>query len=73
MRIAIGQIAHETNTFSNVATTVERFKSWEWDYKEKIIERHLGVDDYVGALLINATSLVSKSHLPFLPLQGRQA
>ncbi|WHY74520.1 M81 family metallopeptidase [Fictibacillus enclensis] len=57
MRIAIGQIAHETNTFSNVATTVERFKSWEWDYKEKIIERHLGVDDYVGGIIDKCNQL----------------
>lgn len=51
MKIAIAQIAHETNTFSNVPTTVELFKNWEWDHNEQIIERHLGVDDYVGGMI----------------------
>jgi microcystin degradation protein MlrC len=51
MKIAIGQVAHETNTFSNVQTTVEIFKSWEWEQKQQVIERHLGVKDYLGGMI----------------------
>ncbi|MFB7641417.1 M81 family metallopeptidase [Peribacillus butanolivorans] len=57
MKIALAQIAHETNTFSNVSTTVELFKNWEWDYKEKIIERHLEVDDYLGGMIDKCNQL----------------
>jgi microcystin degradation protein MlrC len=57
MKIAIAQIAHETNTFSNVPTTVELFKNWEWDYKEKIIETHLEVDDYLGGMIDKCNQL----------------
>lgn len=57
MRIAIGQIAHETNTFSNVATTVELFKGWEWDHGQMIIERHLGVEDYLGGMIDKCNQL----------------
>jgi microcystin degradation protein MlrC len=51
MRIAIGQLAHETNTFSLVRTTVELFKVWEWAQGEEILERHTGVLDYLGGMI----------------------
>jgi microcystin degradation protein MlrC len=51
MRIAIGQVAHETNTFSNVLTTVDLFKGSEWDHGDKVIERHSGVEDYLGGMI----------------------
>lgn len=51
MRIAIGGVMHETNTFSNVKTTVELFKGWEWDLNEEIMARHEGVQDYLGGMI----------------------
>lgn len=51
MRIAVGQVSHETNTFSEVKTTVESFKSLEWLYGEDIVETHTGVRDYLGGII----------------------
>lgn len=51
MRIAIGGVMHETNTFSNVKTTVELFKGWEWDLNDEIMARHEGVQDYLGGMI----------------------
>lgn len=57
MRFLIGQIAHETNTFSNVATTKELFEWWEWDRGQGIIDRHQGVEDYLGGMIARAREL----------------
>lgn len=51
MRIAIGQLAHETNTFSRVRTTVDLFKIWEWTQGKELLERHTGVLDYLGGMI----------------------
>jgi microcystin degradation protein MlrC len=51
MKIVIGQVAHETNTFSNVKTTKELFELWEWDRGEAILENHRGVQDYLGGMI----------------------
>ncbi|MFE4813760.1 M81 family metallopeptidase [Peribacillus simplex] len=51
MRIAIGQLAHETNTFSQVRTTVDLFKVWEWTQGEELLDRHTGVMDYLGGMI----------------------
>lgn len=51
MRIAIGGIFHETNTFSNVPTTVDFFQLYEWEYGEEIIRMHTGVRDYLGGMI----------------------
>jgi microcystin degradation protein MlrC len=51
MRIAIGQFAHETNTFSNVKTTIDSFKLWEWKHGDAVIEHHYGVKDYLGGMI----------------------
>lgn len=51
MRIAIGQLAHETNTFSRVRTTVDLFKVWEWTQGEELLDRHTGVLDYLGGMI----------------------
>ncbi len=55
MRVAIGQIEHETNTFSNVKTTVNHFH--EWDKGQQIIERHLGVKDFLGGMIDQCNQL----------------
>ncbi|MDQ0340983.1 microcystin degradation protein MlrC [Caldalkalibacillus uzonensis] len=51
MKIAIGGISHETNTFSNVKTTVGCFKQLEWECGQEIIENHTGVRDYLGGII----------------------
>ena len=57
MRIAIGQVAHETNTFSNVKTTIDLFKLWEWDHGETIVQKHSGVKDYLSGMIDRGSSL----------------
>ncbi|WAH37998.1 M81 family metallopeptidase [Alicyclobacillus dauci] len=57
MKIAIGQISHETNTFSSVPTTKSLFELWEWDYGDDIVARHKGVEDYVGGMIDRACEL----------------
>jgi microcystin degradation protein MlrC len=51
MRIGIGQLAHETNTFSNIKTTVDCFKQLEWEYGEGIIKKNRGVRDFLGGMI----------------------
>lgn len=57
MKIAIGQMSHETNTFSKVPTTEELFRKWEWEEGEKIIEIHKDVKDYLGGMIERANQL----------------
>lgn len=57
MRIAIGQVGHETNTFSRVPTTVESFESFEWIEGEDVLRRHRGVRDYLGGMIDRAEAL----------------
>lgn len=51
VKILIGQVMHETNTFSSVKTTVESFKQWEWCEGAEIIRRHRGVQDFIGGMI----------------------
>jgi microcystin degradation protein MlrC len=57
MRIAIGEIAHETNTFVKGLTTVDDFRAWEWSKGQEIIAKHRGVRDYLGGMLQAAEAL----------------
>lgn len=54
MKIAVGQVGHETNTFSKVPTTVESFENFEWVYGEDLLKRHRGVRDYLGGMINRA-------------------
>jgi microcystin degradation protein MlrC len=54
MKIAVGQVGHETNTFSDVPTTVESFEGFEWVEGQDLLERHRGVRDYLGGMLARA-------------------
>lgn len=54
MKIAIGQLSHETNTFSNVITNVEKFKELDWDEGSEIIRKNLGVKNYLGGMIEKA-------------------
>src|SRR5690625_977916 len=57
MRIAIGQIAHETNTFSAVKTTVETFKAAEWLYDVDVIKKNESVKNYLGGMIQQGRAL----------------
>ncbi|MFS0603825.1 M81 family metallopeptidase [Peribacillus frigoritolerans] len=57
MRIAIGQLVHETNTFSNVKTTIDLFKLWEWDHGDVILQKHCGVKNYLGGMIDRGNEL----------------
>lgn len=57
MKVLIGQIAHETNTFSDIQTTIESFKKWEWQNGDKILNNHRGVRDYLGGIIDRAEEL----------------
>jgi microcystin degradation protein MlrC len=49
-RIAIGEISHETNTFSP-PTTLGMFKDRHWDHGEEIIRRERGTRTYLGGMI----------------------
>jgi microcystin degradation protein MlrC len=55
-RIAIGQISHETNTFSP-STTLDMFKAEQWDHGEAILARDRGTRTYLGGMIDGAESL----------------
>ena len=49
-RIAIGEIAHETNTFCP-PSTLEMFKDRHWDHGEEIMARERGTRTYLGGMI----------------------
>jgi microcystin degradation protein MlrC len=51
MRIAIGQLVHETNTMFGPPTPVEEFKRQEWELGQEILDHHRGVRDYLGGMI----------------------
>lgn len=51
MRIAIGEIAHETNSFRAGLTGVDRFQALEWEHGDEILAAHRGVRDYLGGMI----------------------
>jgi microcystin degradation protein MlrC len=55
-RIAIGQVSHETNTFSP-PTTLEMFKTGHWDHGEAILARERGTRTYLGGMIDAAERL----------------
>ncbi|MCD8511245.1 MAG: M81 family metallopeptidase [Bacillus sp. (in: Bacteria)] len=57
MKVLIGQIAHETNTFSSVPTTVREFQYWGWYEDHDVLEKHRNVRDYVGGMIVSAEEL----------------
>jgi microcystin degradation protein MlrC len=56
-RIAIGEIAHETNTFCAEPTPIEPFKRYMWQHGEEIVAAHAGNRSYVGGMLDKAAEL----------------
>ncbi len=56
-RIAIGEVAHETNTFVAAPTTVEPFRHFQWLRGDAIVATHGGNRTYVGGMLDRAAEL----------------
>ncbi|TXK86173.1 M81 family metallopeptidase [Paenibacillus sp. N3.4] len=57
MKIAIGGVVNEINTFSSFETTVELFKQRTWERGETILSNHRGVRDYLGGMIDRAEAL----------------
>lgn len=57
MRVAIGQFAHETNTFCPGLTGVDRFQARHWLRRPGIVAAHAGVRDDLGGMLAAAARL----------------
>jgi len=51
MRIAIGEFAHETNTFCAGLTEVDEFKARHWVAGEELLENHDGVRGPLGGMI----------------------
>jgi microcystin degradation protein MlrC len=51
MRIAIGQLSHETNTMFGPPTPVEEFQRQGWRHGDEILERSTGVRTYLGGMI----------------------
>lgn len=56
-RIAVGEFAHETNTFCPTPTTIEAFKQFMWLKGEEAAKVHRGNRTYVGGMLDKAAEL----------------
>ncbi|MFC4354745.1 M81 family metallopeptidase [Chryseomicrobium palamuruense] len=57
MKLLIGEILHETNTFSNVKTDVEAFKLWGWNKGEDLLSKNRNVRNYLGGMIDQAEAL----------------
>lgn len=54
MRIVIGEIAHETNTFCPGPTTEDHFRARGWYSGEDVIARHRGIRTDIGGMIAAA-------------------
>ena len=57
MRIAIGGVSHETNTFCAGQTEVEDFKRAAWEHGDELLSAHAGVRDDLGGMIEAAERL----------------
>lgn len=57
MRIAIGGVSHETNTFCTGLTELEDFQGAMWEQGEEILAKHRGVGDDLGGMIAAAERL----------------
>lgn len=51
MKVAIGQLVHETNTFSKVHTDKKLFEQWDWSTGKDILEKYTDVRDSLGGMI----------------------
>lgn len=63
MRVVIGQLSHETNTFLEETTDLSFFEAGEWEIKETLLANHTGVQDYLGGMIESA----SEENIEILP------
>src|SRR5438105_10653617 len=54
MRIAVGELSHETGTFSPVTTTLDGFRSVEWLHGDELAGVHRGTGSSLGGMLAAA-------------------
>lgn len=66
MRIAIGEFAHETNTFCPGLTEIDDFKLRNWALGDEIIPRHRGVRNDIGGMIDTAERLGNIELVPLL-------
>ena len=57
MKIAIGEVMHETNTFRPGITDIAAFQALQWEHGEDIRQRHSGVRDSLGGMLAGGARL----------------
>lgn len=58
MRVGIGGFRHETNSFSNVVTTVERFQDLNYEFGQTLIDHNIGgVRTPLGGFIDEADAL----------------
>jgi len=57
MRIGTGGISHETNTFSVVPTTKQKFEAYIYREEQEILQCNTGVRSYTGGLIDEAAVL----------------
>lgn len=57
MRVAIGGISHETNTFCRGESTLDNFREREWAEGQEILGHNRGVRSYVGGIMDAAERL----------------
>ncbi|MEZ4521522.1 MAG: M81 family metallopeptidase [Thermomicrobiales bacterium] len=55
MRIAIGQISHETNRMFGPPTPITEFQRQGWGVGDEILRDHTGVRDYLGGMIASGT------------------
>ena len=64
MKVAIAQVAHETNTFSTEQTDEAAFRVRSWIDGDRIINLHRGVTSYIGGMIDEAESLADCTLYP---------
>lgn len=57
MRVAIGGVSHETNTFCRGETTIDGFKERAWAVGQQMIDDNRGVRSYIGGIIDAADRL----------------
>jgi microcystin degradation protein MlrC len=57
MRVAVGGISHETNTFCRGESTLDNFKERSWAEGQQIIDNSRGVRNYIGGIIDAAETL----------------
>src|SRR5690606_20141042 len=57
MRVAVGGISHETNTFCRGESMLDRFQERAWAEGQELIDNNRGVRNYIGGIIDAAERL----------------